>query len=119
LTIAAMVEPAGMCPGAGRGPAGRRLDTHAGLASTGVPPTVATSPVATPDGDGTTPAVVTPDGGETVPHATVMSKSKQGKTPLTTAPRMMHRAFPLRQPGLPECRTPLPGHLKLVVILCD
>jgi hypothetical protein len=45
-----MVDPAGMWPGAGSGPPGRRLATQARLASTTLLPLSAAFPVATPGG---------------------------------------------------------------------
>ena len=68
--VAAMVDPAGMWPGAGSGPDGRRLATQARLASTALLPLSAAVPVARPEGDGTAPMeALTGAGRAAVPHA--------------------------------------------------
>jgi hypothetical protein len=73
-----MVDPAGMWPGVGSGPDGRRLDTQARLASTTLLPVIASFPVTTPAGDGTAPgAVVMGAADVAVPHAVMRNASRQ------------------------------------------
>jgi hypothetical protein len=84
-----MVDPAGMWPGAGSGPDGRRLATQAGLALTTLLPLSAAVPVVTPEGDGTAPAAV-PMGaaGPAVPHALMSKASRQGAALRTLSPHV-------------------------------
>ena len=88
--VAAMVDPAGMWPGAGSGPDGRRLATQAGLALTTLLPLSAASPVATPEGAGAAPvAVVMEAGGAAVPHAVMRNASRQKAALRTLSPHLM------------------------------
>src|SRR5215831_8047032 len=85
-----MVDPAGMWPGGGNGPDGRRLATQARLASTTLLPLIAAFPVTTPGGSGTAPmAVVTGAGGTAVPHAVIRNASRQRAARRTLSPRLM------------------------------
>jgi hypothetical protein len=88
--MAAMVDPAGMWPGAGSGPDGRRLATQAGLALATLLPLSAALPVATPEGDGTAlVAVVTGPGDAAVPHAVMRNASRQMAALRTLTPRLV------------------------------
>jgi hypothetical protein len=90
-----MVEPAGMWPGAGSGPDGRRLATHAALALTTLLPLIAAFPVATPAGDGTAELpVVMVGGGAAVPHAAISDASRHNAAPVAAA----------RYPGVTHAR---------------
>src|SRR5215467_12582190 len=94
-----MVDPAGMWPGAGSGPDGRRLATQARLALTMLLPLSAACPVATPEGDGTAPvALVMAAGGAAVPHAVMRNASRQRAARRTSSPHL-RTTEPIEQEG--------------------
>jgi hypothetical protein len=86
-----MVDPAGMWPGAGSDPDGRRLATQAGLASTALLPLSAAGPDTTPEGDGTALVVVMMTGadGPAVPHAVMRTASRQRAAQRTLSPQFI------------------------------
>lgn len=85
-----MVDPAGMWPGAGSGPDGRRLATQARLALTALLPVSAAFPMATPAGVGSAPApVVTEVGGAAVPHAVMNNPSTKKAAQRTLSPYLV------------------------------
>src|SRR5215469_961254 len=87
-----MVDPAGMWPGAGSGPDGRRLATHARLASTALLPVSAAFPVTTPAGSGSAPTTVVMEcGGATVPHAVRSNASREMVAQRTLSPYLVTR----------------------------
>src|ERR1700730_15502297 len=84
-----MVDPAGMWPGAGSGPDGRRLATQAGLALTTMLPLSAAFTVVTPEGDGTAPeAGAMGAAGAAVPHALMSNASRPRAALRTLSPHL-------------------------------
>src|SRR5215472_5857658 len=85
-----MVDPAGMWRGAGSGLDGRRLATHARLASTALLPLSAAFPATTPAGSGSAPTMVVMEaGGAAVPHAVMRNASSNRATQRTLSPYLM------------------------------